>query len=62
MRAVTGFSWRGNRGEGLLGISDAEQPSCGCGLWKGGGVGEGVGEGGKERRSDGAGRWRVGLL
>ena len=62
MRAVTSFSWCGSLGEGLLGIADAEHPGLGCRLRKGGGVGEGAGGGGDDRRSDGGGRGRVGLL
>lgn len=55
MRAVTSFARRGNRGKVLWGISDAEHPSCGCGLREGGGVGEQVGGGGEEWRSGGGG-------
>lgn len=56
MRAVTGFTRRRNWGDGLWSVSNAEHPCHGCGVRKRGGVGEGVGGGGEERRSDGGGR------
>lgn len=56
MRAVTGFTQRGNWGDGLCGVSNAEHPGRRCRLRERGGVGEGVGGGGEERRRDGGGR------
>lgn len=56
MRAVTRFTQSGNWGGGLRGVSNAEHPGHGRRLRKCGGVGEGVGVGGKERGCDGDGR------
>lgn len=56
--AVAGFPRRGNGGDGLRGVSDAEHPGRGRGLGEGGCVGEGVGGGGEERGSDRCGRGR----
>lgn len=56
MRAVTGFTQRGNWGDGLHGVSNAEHPGRGCRVRERGSVGEGVGGRGEERRCDGGGR------
>lgn len=56
MRAVTRFTQSRNWGRRLWSASNVEQPGSGCGLRKCGGVEEGVGGGGEERRCDGGGR------
>lgn len=56
MSAITEFYQRGNWGDRLRNVSNAEHPCRGCGLRKCGGVEEGVWGGGGEERSRDGGR------